>query len=683
MSDFGGGHAGASQWGPGLIGCIIALSLYGVALAQTWFYWRAFPRDGKHLKYLGALTLSYFIPFVVQIFYGHRVWIISAKNRLLTASVLYAGSALSSVICDVFITGSVIFYLREGRSGIRRTVLRTETLVQQIIVMFVNMGVLTWWYMTPQGKNYVGTTTTILSKCYVNSLLAILSNTLLSGGDVVDVHHTLLCIAALGSYVEIVKCLLAKHNVDTHIDTLTHLATTYALSHGLLYLPSDTQPQDPCSAIHAPLSLIPSPVPRASFTLAKRLQHIYNDIYARIAMDEAFLDRVMGAVEGVGKADEFVGTLWRGWKEVREEGLVQTLQLGLFRSDYLLHAPDEAAPSLKQVEFNTISSSFGPLSERAAALHRYLHAATGYYGLSPHLTPDNFPPNTTTAGLAQGLAEAHNAYAVPTAQILFVVQQRERNVFDQRWLEYELLHAHAIHVVRQTFDQLAHSIHIHPTTRALHITPPSSSSPIEISTIYFRAGYTPSDFSSPTHYATRIALERTLAIKCPSLPLQLAGGKKVQEALTRHGLLDRLLHGRGYSEHDLDEVRSTWMHMWALDDPCPPPPSFFSKAIGARIPLGFREAWIAMELIDTPAGVGSYLVRAADGGAGAGTERQKTKSVKAEVISELGIFGWALFGAGEVVSEAEAGWLVRTKGTESNEGGVAAGFSVLDSVLLV
>ncbi|EGN97956.1 hypothetical protein SERLA73DRAFT_182760 [Serpula lacrymans var. lacrymans S7.3] len=157
----------------------------------------------------GALTLSYFIPFVVQIFYGHRVWIISAKNRLLTASVvaaafvtlvlglgcniagtingpavlfntpLYAGSALSSVICDVFITGSVIFYLREGRSGIRRT----ETLVQQIIVMFVNMGVLTCvvsfitfvMYMTPQGKNYVGTTTTILSKCYVNSLLAILN----------------------------------------------------------------------------------------------------------------------------------------------------------------------------------------------------------------------------------------------------------------------------------------------------------------------------------------------------------------------------------------------------------------------------------------------------------------------------------------------------------------------------
>ena len=52
---------------------------------------------------------------------------------------------------------------------------------------------------------------------------------------------------------------------------------------------------------------------------------------------------------------------------------LQPLQLGLFRSDYMVHLPDANAPaSLKQVEFNTISSSFGTLSERVAALHRYV-----------------------------------------------------------------------------------------------------------------------------------------------------------------------------------------------------------------------------------------------------------------------------------------------------------------------
>lgn len=45
-------------------------------------------------------------------------------------------------------------------------------------------------------------------------------------------------------------------------------------------------------------------------------------LYARIAMDVEFLDRVMGAEEGAGKVDEFTGKLWKGWKGLRDEGLV-------------------------------------------------------------------------------------------------------------------------------------------------------------------------------------------------------------------------------------------------------------------------------------------------------------------------------------------------------------------------
>jgi hypothetical protein len=49
----------------------------------------------------------------------------------------------------------------------------------------------------------------------------------------------------------------------------------------------------------------------------------------------------------------------------------QPLQLGLFRSDYLLHQPTPDEPiSFKQVEFNTTSSSFGPLSQQVAGMHR-------------------------------------------------------------------------------------------------------------------------------------------------------------------------------------------------------------------------------------------------------------------------------------------------------------------------
>jgi glutathione synthase len=116
---------------------------------------------------------------------------------------------------------------------------------------------------------------------------------------------------------------------------LTLQATTYAFSNGLLYLPvADRQPPSPTSAIHAPLALFPSPFPRSLFELAKRLQHLYNVLYSRVAQDEAFLDEIMGTEKGVGRVDEFIGQLWSGWKTLRDEGLIQVrvilCQLGKF-----------------------------------------------------------------------------------------------------------------------------------------------------------------------------------------------------------------------------------------------------------------------------------------------------------------------------------------------------------------
>jgi glutathione synthase len=50
---------------------------------------------------------------------------------------------------------------------------------------------------------------------------------------------------------------------------------------------------------------------------------VYNVLYARVVMDMQFLDAVMGTEAGVGKAYKFTGTLWRGWKNIREHGMVQ------------------------------------------------------------------------------------------------------------------------------------------------------------------------------------------------------------------------------------------------------------------------------------------------------------------------------------------------------------------------
>ena len=176
---------------------------------------------------------------------------------------------------------------------------------------------------------------------------------------------------------------------EEQLNYLTFQATTYALACGLLYLPptnGQPLPPTPASAIHAPFALFPTPFPKALFERAQRLQYIYNVLYARVASDDAFLDEILSAVTAVGRVDQFVGSLWRIWKDLRDDGLPQvsahisdpfgpysarsqSLQLGIFRSDYLMHHVGDKL-DIKQVEFNTISSSFGALSQRVSELHK-------------------------------------------------------------------------------------------------------------------------------------------------------------------------------------------------------------------------------------------------------------------------------------------------------------------------
>ena len=108
------------------------------------------------------------------------------------------------------------------------------------------------------------------------------------------------------------------------LDHLTLLATSWALSHSLIYLPPVTlekpPPLVPESAVHAPISLLPTPIPRQLFEKALALQRAYNILYARVTLDTAFLDEIMGS-GGVADVDDFSSALWTAWKQLRDEGV--------------------------------------------------------------------------------------------------------------------------------------------------------------------------------------------------------------------------------------------------------------------------------------------------------------------------------------------------------------------------
>ena len=58
---------------------------------------------------------------------------------------------------------------------------------------------------------------------------------------------------------------------------------------------------------------------------------------------------------------------------------------------------------------------------------------------------------------------------------------------------------------------------------------------------YFRCGYSPDQYPTEKEWDARLLMERSLAIKCPSIHYHLAGTKKVQQELAMPGVLERFI----------------------------------------------------------------------------------------------------------------------------------------------
>lgn len=65
--------------------------------------------------------------------------------------------------------------------------------------------------------------------------------------------------------------------------------TDWSLAHGLAVRPPPTaqRPDESVLATHAPVTLFPSPFPRAPFDQARGIQTVYNELYANIASDDS------------------------------------------------------------------------------------------------------------------------------------------------------------------------------------------------------------------------------------------------------------------------------------------------------------------------------------------------------------------------------------------------------------
>ncbi|PLW07308.1 hypothetical protein PCANC_26995 [Puccinia coronata f. sp. avenae] len=513
-----------------------------------------------------------------------------------------------------------------------------------------------------------------------------------------------------------------------HLDELQQAGAVYALANSvILKLPSRTG----VHASHLPFTLFPSPFPRDQFEKATRIQTAYNQLYLNIASSPELIREVLG--KSIAQVDPFVGGMYELWekleKEEAEDGVEEHCSLGIFRNDFLLHQSGLDQPLvIKQVEFNTVSVSFGGVASKVSALHRYLGGLTTVFDRSQ--LPES--PNRSLQSICMSLRLAHQHYVAvdspdkPPA-ILMVVKPNDNNVFDQSLIEFHLdSETDSIRVIRLSCHEILKLTTIDPTTKKLFYV--GWGMKTEVSVVYYRSMYGPEDFIGENEWKGRYQLERSRAINCPSLSIQLAGCKKFQQILTVPKFLEthHEVLTANIKASEWDELRSTWTSMYSLEDPAgfqiamnpnqavdfvlkPQREGGGNNIYGlhippfvARLPESERESYIMMSLIKTPKKVFNYMIRSSPSDTRDSTPNKAHEPnipAPTEIISELGVYGFALVsrksirssgsehGSPTVVNKLvfnfQSGHLLRTKDSGSGEGGVAIGISCLDSPLLV
>ncbi|GLH08444.1 Glutathione synthetase [Gryllus bimaculatus] len=289
------------------------------------------------------------------------------------------------------------------------------------------------------------------------------------------------------------------------------------------------------------------------------------------------------------------------------------------------------------------------------------------------------------------MLEAWKLYGQEKAVILFIVEDVTYNICDQRFHEFKIREmAPKVKVIRKTLTEMSAQAKLGQHKELLV-------NGMEIAVVYFRSGYEPSQYNSSDDWDARLLIERSQAIKCPTIYYHLAGTKKVQQALAHPGALERFLN----DADKVESVRDIFTGLYALEFSgekavemaMSNPDNYVLKpqregggnnVYGQQVKEVLegmrnsqeRTAWILMERIKPPVQK-SYMIRPGT----ANSEGQKL--VPVDVVSELGIFGAVIGDANKIISNKQVGHMLRTKISTADEGGVAAGLGALDSPYLI
>eukprot|EP00538_Stauroneis_constricta_P000769 CAMPEP_0119558438 /NCGR_PEP_ID=MMETSP1352-20130426/10784_1 /TAXON_ID=265584 /ORGANISM="Stauroneis constricta, Strain CCMP1120" /LENGTH=523 /DNA_ID=CAMNT_0007605807 /DNA_START=387 /DNA_END=1958 /DNA_ORIENTATION=+ len=514
------------------------------------------------------------------------------------------------------------------------------------------------------------------------------------------------------------------------LDELSAHANSYSSANGIQV---ERRNEETSSSyfVAAPMSLLPNAYPKQAFDKAQTLAAPFNQLVDRISRDPQFLMDTLGG--GVSDADPYTAKLLQLYKEIYTGDSPNAFaasadRLGIQRSDYMLNKShgDENPYELKQVELNTIAASFAGLAVNIAGLHRYLtQRFEGDIGefldVNRKIVTDASTSTTSSLSSAPGVPENPALTRIPAAMkvafdrysdrfgtssdklcILFVVQEGETNTVDQRMLEFGLWNDHKIPVIRKSLTRLATELNVDDSTGAMSVDGK------EVAVVYFRAGYAPTDYPDGydgIEWDARSRLEKSRAAKCPSLGYHLAGTKKVQQELARPGVVERFFPNSAEDQADIDNMRSAFAGLYSLGEDATSEDlvavqeamngkegqyvlkpqregggyNFYGKNLADKLK---ENTTVKDGKVELGAKLGEYILmqRLFPPQQRAVLLRNGKVEGSGDSVSELGCYGTVVVTPdGDVVHNEYAGFLLRTKFSNIDEGGVASGFATLSS----
>lgn len=529
--------------------------------------------------------------------------------------------------------------------------------------------------------------------------------------------------------------LMSSSLLDT--DALAVEANSFASANGIQVERRKTkEEQNYISYEGAPMSLLPNAYPKSEFKKACDVAPAFNELVDRVSRDDKFLEDTLGG--GVSEMDPFTAKILELYRKVYVNDSDANApakiadKLGIHRSDYMLHCnSNDNSYQMKQVELNTIASSFAGLSCKIANMHRFLTSryakeceeflqinrkrVTMNENVDDASSQLSVPVNPALEELAFAMKVAYDRYVerflVEAKEtfppvVLFVVQEGETNTVDQKLLEFALWEAHQIPVVRRSMKQLHAELVLDDKNGALYLESH------EIAVIYFRAGYAPTDYSSEndTEWKARLTLETSRATKSPCLGYHLAGTKKVQQELARPGCLEKFFPGKD----EVDKVaamRACFAGLYSCGDDATPEDmtaikdaldgghnkyvlkpqregggyNFYGEDLAAKLRKNVSRTGSDNDSLLLGKDLAEYILmqRLFPPQQNAILLREGIVEGENDSVSELGAYGTLIVDSkGGVILNRYAGFLLRTKFSGVDEGGVASGFATLSSPYL-